>query len=104
MDFQKIAKENQICELRVGSKLYGTDNEHSDNDYVGIFIPTESMLYGLHDCEQVEIKTNKSNSGVKNTKEDTDIIIYNIKKFIHLAYKCSPNIIELFFVDKKIKL
>lgn len=104
MDFNKIAEKNCILKATVGSKLYGTNSENSDNDYVGIFMPDENMVYGLYKCEQVEIKTNASSSGVKNNAGDTDYTCYEFRKFIHLCQKATPNILEILFVPDQLKL
>ena len=101
MGFQKIAQDNLIYKCLVGSHLYGTETSDSDRDEKGVFIPTEQMVLGLKKCEQVEFKTNKSNSGKRNTKEDIDVEVYNLIKFFHLLAVNSPNNIELLFAPDK---
>jgi predicted nucleotidyltransferase len=101
MNFEEIAVRNSICKIRVGSHLYGTKNPTSDEDFAGIFIPNEDLLFGMQNCEQVQFKTNKSDSGHKNTEEDTDYTIYNIKKFFTLAAKASPSILEILFANEE---
>lgn len=100
MDFNKIAERRLIVKATVGSQLYGTNSENSDKDYVGIFMPDDNILYGMYKCEQVEIRTNGSGSGVKNLPSDIDCTIYEFRKFIHLAQKATPNILEFLFVPQ----
>jgi predicted nucleotidyltransferase len=99
MQERQMAEQNLILKVLVGSHLYGTNTESSDRDYVGIFIPSKDYILGLKTCEQVEIRTNPTDSGKRNSKEDTDTVIYSLPKFIKLAYENNPNITETFFVD-----
>ncbi len=101
MQEQEMAKKNLIFKAITGSKLYGTDTPKSDADYVGVFVPDKEYLLGLKTCEQVEFKTNPSDSGRRNTKEDVDMTIYSLPKFIKLCSQNNPNILELLFVDDK---
>jgi len=94
---QKMALENRILFTEVGSHMYGTNVPESDHDYVGIFIPDKEYLLGLKRCDQVEIKTNPSSSGKRNSKDDVDCTVYSLPRFLQLAAGCNPNIIEILF-------
>ena len=74
-----------IFEAIMGSKAYGTDTPESDTDIRGVFIqPYEDIVkYGF--IEQVSDETN-------------DIVYYELKRFLELAAKNNPNILELLFV------
>lgn len=98
---QKMAEKNLIMKVMVGSHLYGTETENSDKDYVGIFIPDKDYVLGVKKVEQVEIRTNPTDSGRRNTSADTDTVLYSLPKFIHLASQNNPNIVELFFAPEK---
>ena len=98
---QKMAQDNLILKVRTGSKLYGTNTKNSDSDYTGVFIPNKEYVLGLLTCEQVDIRTNPTDSGKRNTKNDTDITLYSLPKFIKLCADNNPNIVELLFVNKK---
>lgn len=95
---QRMARENCILRCQAGSHMYGTNTPESDTDEVGIFIPNKRYVLGLATCEQVEYKTNPSSSGLRNTKDDSDVTIYSLPKFVHLALGCNPNILEILFV------
>lgn len=98
MDEQKMAQDNLILKVLVGAHLYGTNTALSDKDYMGIFIPDKDYVMGTRRCEQVEIRTNPSSSGIRNKSTDTDTVLYSLPKFIHLAANNNPNIVELFFI------
>lgn len=104
MKEQKMAQRNLIFKAMVGSHLYGTETPNSDKDYVGIFIPDKEYVLGLSKVEQIELRTNSSSSGHRNTKNDTDTVLYSLPKFIKLAADNNPNLVELFFVDDKHKI
>ena len=101
MDTQKIAEENLILKVRTGSFLYGTETENSDVDYVGVCIPPKDVVFGLYKFDQYIGNTNSDGSGVANTKEDVDITIYSLTKFIELVSANNPNILEIIFAPKE---
>lgn len=101
MEEREMAEKNLILKFLTGSYLYGTNTPASDKDYVGVFIPDRDYVMGLKKCERVEMRTNSSGSGIRNTSADTDCTYYSLPKFIHLAMQCNPNIVELFFAPKK---
>jgi predicted nucleotidyltransferase len=101
MDFQKIAEENKILEIRVGSHLFGTDTPDSDLDLVGIFMPCEEMVYGFQKCEEVDLSyVDKDDTG-RNTKDAVDFKMQEYRKFVRLAIQNNPNILHHLFVNKK---
>ena len=73
---------NTIYLTYAGSRAYGLNNENSDYDLRGVFVPTDKYLLGLSECEQV-------------ADSITDTTIFAFNKFIKLAMGCNPNIIEL---------
>jgi predicted nucleotidyltransferase len=86
MDIQKLAERNRIFTCRVGSHGYGLNIASSDEDFRGVFIGEPANVYGLFPVEHCEY------SG--------DYMVYELRKFIHLARECNPNIIELLFMDE----
>lgn len=72
-----------------GSYAYGTNNENSDIDIRGIYLPskTELMCGGFGGVsEQV-------------TNEATDTTIYALGKIVNLLTNCNPNTIEMLGLD-----
>jgi len=81
--------------------LYGTETDDSDKDYLGVFIPDKDYVLGTKRVEQVEIRTNPTDSGHRNTKTDVDTVLYSLPKFIHLLTNNNPNILEVLFAPQK---
>lgn len=88
----EIAAESAIKDLElykyviyrcvVGSRAFGLDDENSDTDYRGIYLPPAELhwsLYGLP--EQLENKDNEE-------------CYWELKKFLMLALKANPNVLE----------
>lgn len=102
MNLENIAKDNTIFKAITGSMLYGTNTPSSDRDEVGIFIPPKDFVIGTIRVEQIELRTNIiSSSGKRNSKEDTDCVIYALPKFFELLTNNNPNIVELLFIPDK---
>jgi predicted nucleotidyltransferase len=71
----------------VGSQAYGLDTEDSDVDRRGVFVlPTRDVL-GLRPVVDTLDHT------------DPDWVIYEVAKFMRLALKGNPSIIELMFME-----
>jgi predicted nucleotidyltransferase len=66
----------------VGSKAYGLDRDGSDIDRRGVYLPPASMHWSVYGVpEQLE-----------NT--DTEECYWELEKFIKLALKANPNVLE----------
>lgn len=77
-----------ILKARVGSHLYGLNTEHSDEDFLGVFIrPTKEVLSFFHNEETYVTK-------------EPDCTYHELKKFMYLAAKGNPTVLELLFVPK----
>jgi len=92
---------NQILKYRVGSHLYGTNIETSDEDFSGIFMPTEKQVFGFEKMEEIDLSKIAKDIKGKNTSEAEDFKLYEFRKFIKLAMENNPNIIEQLFVNEK---
>jgi hypothetical protein len=99
-DLEELTKKNRIpiFKCRVGSHLYGFNTSESDEDYIGVFLPSKEDILGISNIDEIDLSTNKSNS--KNTNEDQDFKMYSFPKFIDLLYKNSPGQIEMLFAPK----
>ena len=75
-----IMESNIIALMEFGSHLYGTDTVSSDQDYKGIYLPSNK------ECALGQIKKsitqNSNNSNIKNSKDDVDKEIYSLQYFI----------------------
>jgi predicted nucleotidyltransferase len=85
--------------------MYGTNIPgKSDNDFMGVFMPTESHLLGLNNIEQVEFSTKSSSVRAKNTKDDVDCTLYSLPKFVKLLLNNNPNTLESLFIPENCRL
>ena len=87
-----------IVKAMAGSHLFGTDTPSSDKDYKGVFLPTvEQILLGSY-SETVQKTTGSDDS--KNTKDDVDIELYSLKKFLKMVRKGDTAALELLFTPE----
>jgi hypothetical protein len=99
MKEQELALKNLILKVRVGSHLYGTNTPESDEDFVGIFVPSVEYLLGLNRIEEVDLGVKSKDAKGKNTKDAVDFKAYTLEKFACLALDNNPNILEILFVN-----
>ena len=69
----------------VGSRAFGLDNENSDTDLRGIYLPPANLHWSLYGIpEQLE-------------NHDSQECYWELQKFIILALKANPNILECLY-------
>ena len=69
----------------VGSRAFGLDNENSDTDLRGIYLPPSDLHWSLYGVpEQLE-------------NHDNQECYWELQKFIILALKANPNILECLY-------
>lgn len=69
----------------VGSKAFGLDDENSDTDRRGIYLPPAEVQWSMFGVpEQIESK-------------ETEECYWELRKFLTLALKANPNILECLF-------
>lgn len=74
-----------ILKTLVGSRAHGLHNEDSDYDWRGVFVnPTSEILAIGNDVKQT--------SWVEGQEDDTK---YELGRFLYLATKCNPSILEV---------
>jgi predicted nucleotidyltransferase len=99
MKEREMALNNLIYKIRIGSTMYGTIVETSDEDLSGIFIPDQDYVLGIKKVEQVEL-SEKISKTIRNQKGDTDYVVYSLTKIIPLLIANNPNIIEFLFAPE----
>jgi predicted nucleotidyltransferase len=124
MIFEYKNKKYELIMLCVtGSRMYGTHyekGEHplmpdyvSDYDYRGVFVPHQDEKLGLFKevdqispspAEESEIELNDEliaslNKGGLNLESKSDIVLYEVRKFVKMATEQNPNILDLLFTD-----
>lgn len=84
-----------LIKAKAGSHLFGTNTPSSDMDYKGVFLPeADQILLGSY-SESISKTTGDSNS--KNSKDDIDIELYSLKKFLKMASRGDTAALELLF-------
>lgn len=77
-----------IYRCMVGSRAYGLDDENSDTDRRGIYLPPANLHWSLYGIpEQLE-------------NHDSQECYWELQKFIILALKANPNILECLYTPK----
>jgi len=77
--------EYVIYRCVVGSKAFGLDDENSDTDRRGIYLPPAEVHWSMFSVpEQIESK-------------ETEECYWELQKFLMLALKANPNILECLF-------
>jgi uncharacterized protein len=83
--------DDTIYRVVHGSRAYGTHRPDSDWDEKGVCIPSNPRYYyGNLTFEQKD----------KGWSDGSDRSIMDLRKFVGLALKCNPNIIEILYVDE----
>lgn len=80
----KKLKKNIVLLVVAGSHGYGLNTEKSDLDIRGISMGTSDSILGM---ESFDVFENKK----------TDTVIYSMKRFMELAMKGAPNVLEILF-------
>lgn len=69
----------------IGSRAYGLEDEQSDTDRRGIYLPPAELHWSLYGVpEQLE-------------NEETQEVYWEIQKFLVLALKANPNVLECLY-------
>jgi predicted nucleotidyltransferase len=74
-----------ILRCVIGSRAYGLDDDHSDTDYRGIFLPSAESHWSLYGVpEQLE-------------SYETQEHYWELQRFLVLALKANPNVLECLY-------
>lgn len=87
-------EKHVIYRCQVGSKAFGLSTEDSDDDVRGIFLPPAELHWSLYKLpEQIE-----------RIENGQDEVFWELEKFIRLALKANPNILETLWTPQIIEL
>ena len=92
-------EQNCILLTLTGSRMYNMHTSSSDYDWRGIFARPMYTYLSFEQCEQKDGGWDTEEGlGIEPFSSlSKDTVIYDLKKFLHLANKGNPNIIELLF-------
>lgn len=77
--------ERVIYRCVIGSRAYGLDDDASDTDYRGIFLPPADLQWSLYGVpEQLEC-------------QETQEHYWELQRFLVLALKANPNVLECLY-------
>lgn len=77
--------ERVIFRCVIGSRAYGLEDDSSDIDYRGIYLPPADMHWSLYGVpEQLEC-------------HETQEVYWELQKFVVLALKSNPNVLECLY-------
>ena len=76
-----------IYMTRHGSHAYGTNVPESDEDLRGVCIAPKEYYLGYQKIFHNYIQA------------EPDFTVFELRKFLHLASECNPNVVELLFTD-----
>jgi hypothetical protein len=96
MTNSQISEKHTILRCIIGSTLYGTANEDSDVDEMGVCIEPIENTIGFTEFEQ-DIHQSRTETGVMITESK----VYSLRKFLRLALAGNPDVTPLFFVPAK---
>lgn len=87
----KSGKASEIGLIAFGGSIaYGLDNENSDVDLRGFYLPSKNDLLLVRDTEQIECHD-----------DVVDGVLYSAKKMLNLLMQNNPNTIEILGLDKQ---
>jgi len=88
-----------LVKIIAGSHLFGTNTPESDKDYKGVYLPSkEGILLGDYK-ESISDTTGSNNS--KNSKEDVDVEMFSLKKFIKMVERGDTGALEILFAPEE---
>lgn len=77
--------ERVIFQCIIGSRAFGLDDEQSDTDYRGVYLPPAELHWSLYGVpEQLDC-------------HETQETYWEIQKFLVLALKANPNVLECLY-------
>ena len=89
---------NKIFETKFGSTLYGTSTPESDLDLKGIYLPSAKEIVLGNYKKTINI-CRKKKEGERNTKDDIDIEIFSLDRFLELLTEGQTTGLDLLFAS-----
>jgi hypothetical protein len=90
-----------IFKARVGSHLHGTSTPTSDEDFLGVFMPSAEDLLGVQNRPSEWTMNEKKSDGPRNSAGDVDCKLLSIQRFFEEAAQGQSQALELLFIPKE---
>lgn len=97
---EEIASRGLIFQAEVGSRVHGTSVGSDDRDEMGICIEPPDHVMGLYHFDQYTFRTAQERTGnahARSEKDDLDLTVYSLRKFVRLASAGNPSILTLLY-------
>jgi len=91
-----------LIKAKAGSHLFGTNTETSDQDFKGVYIPSADEIL-LGDYPDT-VRQSTGDGLTKNTREDTDVELYSLRKFFKMLKAGDTAALELLFTPESMIL
>ena len=88
-----------IMKAVAGSHLFGTNTPSSDKDFKGVFLPDPRDIL-LNKTQEVISKTTGDDK-TKNSKDDVDVELYSLTKFMKMVTDGDTVALELLFTPEE---
>lgn len=93
-DVVPIPVEGQILMGLTGSRAYGLDTSESDYDWKGIYQAPTCDILGLMQPKETIVRSSPH----------PDLQVHELGKFLQLALKCNPTVMEMLWLDEYVLL
>lgn len=90
---------NKILEMKFGSHLYGTNTPESDLDYKAIYLPEPRQII-MGNFKETMVTSRPKKHGERNTKEDIDIEVVSLDRFLDLLADGQTMALDMLFAPK----
>ncbi|MBE7463248.1 MAG: nucleotidyltransferase domain-containing protein [Planctomycetes bacterium] len=87
----------------VGSRAFGLADEQSDEDERGVYLPPADWHWSLQPLpEQIEFKRMPDGRWLDHNEQTDgdDVCWWELEKFLRLALKANPNVLEVLYVPE----
>jgi hypothetical protein len=98
----KLVKRKILFNTIFGSHVYGTNTPNSDKDMKGVFMsPIEDIIWGRKNDSIVTCSKIKKGLGIRNTKDDVDQELKELRKFILDCLDGQTYAIDMLYTPEK---
>ena len=100
---EQMALSGQILRTRCGSDVHGMAIEGTDDqDLMGVFIEPVEAVLGIRQGGQTNHYTSRTQpQGVRSGPGDTDLTLYSLRKYMHLATDGNPTVLTVLYAPQE---